>query len=284
MSRCIAVVFASFLLRCQALVTLDVSGCFFGGRAAAVADAIRAVVTTAANPLRTLTFSGESDRHDRLQASVARHDRGGEPTLRVTLSRDTVEASFGGMGLGPTGTMLLAAFLPVCSSLRVLNVSNNAITGAVGAGSTGDDSPLLGPERLGAALAAYGGQLESLNIAHNDLGEAGVALLRPAFSSGGLHSLATLTLSGDGADSTAVTMQRDMERANFEGCGLGPAGVMLVAAYLHTCGALRILELADNGLTGNCGSRLAGVAALGAAVSHHEHLVQLNLARNLLGE
>jgi hypothetical protein len=63
------------------------------------------------------------------------------------------------------------------------------------------------------------------------------------------YELPIKTITFSGIDhSKAVTMERNMLRADFTNAGMGPQGAVIVAAFLANCPLLVSLDLSDNEL------------------------------------
>jgi Ran GTPase-activating protein (RanGAP) involved in mRNA processing and transport len=258
-----ALILAAFLPRCQALVSLDISGnhihghmtrlsprTFVGGKIvpdvspiglqcgkwlwSATQAGIRAVACAVQQitALREFTVSGCSVDLA-LGIPILVDDDGAQrdgPAVTMIVNahmreEDSMSIDFSGCALGPSGAALMASFLPKCRNLLVLHVANNSL-GAQGA------------RHLAGAL--YSLSVRSLNVAGNKLHSRGVAHIARALAVS--SSVAELDISNNQL-SRGAAKYGNGERYGYE---TDTGGLAQLSAALETNYSLTALDMSYN--------------------------------------
>jgi Ran GTPase-activating protein (RanGAP) involved in mRNA processing and transport len=232
-------------------------------------------------------FASALGRNSSLQRLRFGGDYGGKV---ATLGTAMVSADFAGFDLRSSGLGVLAAFLPRCAQLSVLNVLGNSI-------ATGEAQQLLDVKKRSAERAAernrggmhdctelaslcgLGDDARSLLLANKGLGKACCALLGQELS--GNVTLRHLDIAGnqlenDGALPIAQALSGGVEllTLNIAGNGLGGEGAMQFSKYIIANTTMTTLNIADNQL------KVAGALHIAKALGRNHTLTNVNVAKN----
>jgi hypothetical protein len=158
-----------------------------------------------------------------------------------------------------------------------------------------DECKWCGKTREDHRLSQHNQRLTSINISGNPIGLVGaqeiartVAGSPPYDSSAWMrerglspHVLPIDTLTFSGLDHLkAVTMERNMLRAEFTAAGMGPQGAVIIAAFLSYCPLLVSMDLSDNEL----GVSGAQYLATGLWNNQSAYFSKLRLEGNWIGD
>jgi Ran GTPase-activating protein (RanGAP) involved in mRNA processing and transport len=145
----------------------------------------------------------------------------------VTVTTSTSKAEFKSKHLQASGVRVLAAFLPRCKGLLLLDLADN-------------DFGREGAKALAKALEAATA-LTSLNIAQNSLQAEGSLHVSAVLQNQCCPALAEFTFSGDSPVSKSVTIDTAMTEADVSSSLLSTSGAELLAAVLPRCPRMRKL-------------------------------------------
>jgi Ran GTPase-activating protein (RanGAP) involved in mRNA processing and transport len=166
-----SILLAAMVSKCTKLLSLLMSNVQFGCELSGAKSLAKNLLSH--RDLSTITFGGEF--------------RNSKP---VTMQTVMTEADFSGKLLGAAGALLLAGFMPMCKSLAVLNVTNNAFI------YSGDwEVDYSGIKAISAALGKTP-SLVNLNLSNNKAGAEGARCIYEAVAAG--SALQYLDMTGNG--------------------------------------------------------------------------------------
>jgi len=154
--------------------------------------------------LSNLTFSGELAFP-------------GSTLAATVLTSDMTEADLANHGLGAAGAFLLAAFMPRCKKLLVLNVAGNTF-----------------------CRGSPNGDWREHTRPTNDYSPAGLEQLCRTIRR--MRHLTSLTFGGS-RPAVSVTIHTTFTAMDFSGTHLGVDGALILACFLPRCSALGSLNL-----------------------------------------
>ena len=243
LASCGGAILGASLPRCTMLTQLDVSNNNLAtGGSWDVAKAVPAL-----SALSKFTFSGGTDPVG-CKAWQEGHT--------VTMEAGMPTMDFSNKNLGPSGAMLVSAFLPKCRSLRSLDLSFNELASE---SSFVNKSQCAGQSFNAGDMVMFQGANCPVTRAADRDGDLKLMLM------GGISALATAiqenhTLThfafsgskywddetGEEVQAPVVVMLASMAEADYSDKHLGAAGAILLSAFLPNCERLSVLDISKN--------------------------------------
>jgi hypothetical protein len=172
--------------------------------------------------------------------------QGGADGDPVTIESTMTEADFSGKRLGAGGAMLVAAFLPRCPGMAILDISNNQLEA---------DGAKIVASALGGNTA-----LVSLNLANNNLGADGAKLVAEALGENTAMASVNILKNNIGEEQmqnlikikkekgmiSLCGLRQDQTEADFSNQGLGAEDAQLIAADIQDNMVLSDLNISNN--------------------------------------